>query len=363
MSQLRSIEWDACLLEPRPAPEVVRRYRRETGRPDRTIHYFADSPWLVELLIAFSLGIETRVALDPELADLAGLVVSQDNSCRYCFAAMRAFLRILGMPEQRIARLQQDLLTADFDPRERAALDFARRLSRSNPPPSAADVEALRVAGFSDLEIAELVGVVGLHLFFNRLATLSALPPWGMEEFPDRWHTRLMRPLMALRLRGVRRRAPLEPLRPDEKGGPFGPVVEGLDGLPLARTYRAALEGMWQSPPLSRRTKALVFAVVGRALECPLSEQEGRRLALSEGMRDADFDEVLSHLASPALDPVESIAVPFARETVWYQPARIQKRAREVMAALTREQFTELIAVASLANALCRIAPVLQGRR
>jgi alkylhydroperoxidase family enzyme len=174
---------------------------------------------------------------------------------------------------------------------------------------------------------------------------------------------RLMRPLMALRLRRVRRRAALEPLRQEEKGGPFGPVIEGLDGLPLARIYRAAIQGMWESQALSRRAKALVLAVVGRALECPFSEQEGRRLALSEGLRACDFDDVLAHLASPTLDAVESVAVPFARETVWYQPARIQKRAREVMGALSREQFTELIAVVSLANALCRIGPVLAWLR
>jgi alkylhydroperoxidase family enzyme len=120
---------------------------------------------------------------------------------------------------------------------------------------------------------------------------------------------------------------------------------------------------MRESQALSRRAKALVLAVVGRALECPFSEQEGRRLALSEGLRACDFDDVLAHLASPTLDAVESVAVPFARETVWYQPARIQKRAREVMGALSREQFTELIAVVSLANALCRIGPVLAWLR
>jgi AhpD family alkylhydroperoxidase len=360
---MREIEWDACLLEPRSAPEVERRFRRETGRPDSTIRYFAGIPWLEDAMIALSVEVERRVALAPELADLVGLVVSQDNSCRYCFAATRAFLLVLGMSPDRIARLEQNLLTADLEPRERAALEFARRVSRSNPLPGPADLAALRQHGYSELEISEIAGSVGLHVVFNRMATLSALPPGRMENLPDRWTVRLLRPLVAFSLRKVRRRVPPRPLAPDERKGPFAQVVNGLDGLPLASTLRRTLDGMWASDVLPRRTKALVFAVVGRALGCPLSEGEGRLLAAGEGLDAEPVDEILAHLASPVLDPVEQVAVPFARETVWYQPAQIQRRARQVMEALSRDRFLELISVAALANMVCRLGIVAEARR
>ena len=42
------------------------------------------------------------------------------------------------------AQLEQDLLTSELEPRESAALDFARKLSRSNPPPAKEDLEPLR---------------------------------------------------------------------------------------------------------------------------------------------------------------------------------------------------------------------------
>ena len=360
MTVMREIEWDTCLLEPLEVPELERRARRETGRRDRAIRYFAGSSWVEDALIALSVDLETRVALDAELADLVGLVVSQDNSCRYCFAVMRAFLRGLGMSERRIQHLEQNLLTADFTPRERAALDFARRVSRSNPPPTAADVEALRAHGFAPLEIAELAAVVGMHLFFNRIATLGALPPGPMEAVPDQWWIRLLRPLMAMRLRGIRRRVAPQRLRPEETPGPFAAVVEMLDGLPLARTLRTALDGMWASDVLTPRARALVFAVVGRQLGCSLAEQEGRRLVLAAGLSEPEVDQVLAHLTSPVLDPVERIVVPFARETVWYRPAQIQRRGREVKEALSRECFVELIAVTAIANAVCRLTGVVR---
>jgi uncharacterized peroxidase-related enzyme len=354
-SPIQEVEWEGCLLERRHDPDAERRFRRATGRPLGGGAHLLGVPWIEEALLAFSLDLETRVALDAELADLAGLVVSQDNSCRYCFAAMRAFLRILGMPAEKITRLERDLLTADFSPRDRTALRFARRLSRSDPICGADEMRALREAGFAELEATELAAVAALNLFFNRVSTMVALPPQEMEALPDRWTVRLARPLLRLQMLRVRRRARPAPLRPDERQGPFSAVVTALDGLPLARSLRAALDGMLDSPVLPRRTKLLVVAVVGRTLGCPCSLDESARLLAADGMEREQLDAVLAHLAGPELDPVEQQLVPFARETVWYEPARIQRRGRELLRTLSREQFIELVVVAALANVLCRL--------
>jgi hypothetical protein len=50
--------------------------------------------------------------------------------------------------------------------------------------------------------------------------------------------------------------------------------------------------------------------------------------------------------------------VPFARETVWYEPAVIQRRARALRDGLDSAQLLEAIGVAALANGLCRMAAV-----
>lgn len=46
----------------------------------------------------------------------------------------------------------------------------------------------------------------------------------------------------------------------------------------------------------------------------------------------------------------------FARETTWYQPASIQRRAREVHEQLGPAAFLELVGITSLANAIARLA-------
>lgn len=362
MTRMSEIEWEPCFIEPRKDPEFERRYFRQTGRPGFVMRPFLPNPWLEGMIINFSVEGQRQVAIDSDLAELVAMVVSQDNSCRFCFAATRMYLRLLGMPQERITRIEHDLLTGDFDKSELAALEFARRVSQSNPLPTRSDVDTLRAEAYDDLQIAEIAGVIGLTIFFNRLSTLAALPVQRIEKIPDHWGMKLLRPLIARRVRGRYRKLAPSYLGPDAKNGAFSHVVVGLDGLEVAGVLRNAIDGMWESPVLSKRCKALVVAVVARALGCPVSEEESARLLLAEGIGPEQRVQILDHLAAPILDPVERIVVPFARETVWYQPVQIQRRGREVMEALSREQFIELVGVAALANGLCRLGFLAQMR-
>ncbi len=359
MALVRELEWEACLLEPRPDPEVVKKLKQTHHRVSPGYAFFTDCPWAPEVNHRLNAAMFTRVFVDHDLADLAGLVVSQDNSCRFCFAAQNVLLRGLGMPKARIAQLEQDFRTADFSPHERAGLEFARRVSRSNPLPGEPELQMLRDAGFEELEIKELALVVALMILFNRSSTLAALKPQSWEALPERWYARVMFPLIRPYLRRIRHDGQLQPLTEAQKQGPFSQVVCALDGLPGAHELRAALDAMWDSKILSRRAKAYVFAVVARALGCDLSDREAVRLLLAEGEPESQISEVLAHLGSPKLDDVERVIVPFARETVWYEAAPLQRRARQVRDALSNAQFIEFIMVAGLANAVCRLGIVV----
>jgi AhpD family alkylhydroperoxidase len=310
------------------------------------------------VFISLSGQLNHQIRIDSNLADLVGLVVSQDNSCRFCFGVMRALLRTLGLPESRIRELELDLHTAEFDAKERAALDFARKLSRSNPLTTPEDLKALRALGFEKIEVMELAAVTAMHLFFNRACTFTALPPQLMEEAPDRWYMRLFGPLMKLRIRKSRTRGKPVWLEPGQADGPYAAIVSALDGLPIAAELRRLIDVIWMPEGLKPRTVGLIFAVVARALGCSNSEEEAVRLVLREGMSREAIEETLTHLASSELDDAERIVVPFARDTVWYRPAQIQRKGREALRELSREQFLEFVVVASLANSICRLAVV-----
>jgi AhpD family alkylhydroperoxidase len=355
VTTIEETEWEECILEPKRNPEVERFLRKNLGASPPGMQGLAECPWILQFFIGFNFRRALLVHTSFELADLIGLVVSQDNSCRYCFAEQRFLLRATGMSEVRIRRLEQDLLTAELNERDMLALEFARRLSRSNPLPGAGDWKPLLDAGFSEDAVKELCVVAAVNAAANRIVTLPALPPQAVERYPDRWLTKLLRPLIRRVLLSRRTKGRPESLDAASKFGPFSNLILGLDGLPMARALRGIVDEAWSSPILAPRTKALVVAVVARGIGAVASETEARRLLAEEGMESAELDEILAHLASPKLDRLEALCVPFARETIRYRPAQIQRRAKEVREQLSGPQFLELVGIAALANMLCRL--------
>lgn len=357
---LSGVAWEPCILERRPDAEITRYFRKHGGLVPPHLHYFTPCPWLARQFVYWA-----RIplfALEPALVEMMSLVVAQDNSCRYCFAATRTMLRALGFGNDTIRVLEQDLITADLPARTRGALDFARRLSRANPLPGPDALAQLSGHGFDHDATREIVYLTGLYVLGNRIITLAAVPPDDMERLSEQRWIALLQPLASFMIRRNRRRARATPLPPAMHEGPFGHVVRAFDGHPLGPRLWTQIDEAWRSEILPRRTKALITAVVGHALGCPRAVTEARRLLTADDSV-LDMDGVLAHLASPDLTPAEAVIVPFARETVHYSPAQIQRRARVVHEALGTAAFLETIGIAALANALCRMTAVLAAPR
>jgi alkylhydroperoxidase family enzyme len=202
--------------------------------------------------------------------------------------------------------------------------------------------------------VKEVAFLATSYVFFNRVSTLPALPP-EQVDLAGRWYVRLLRPLIAKRV-GRRRAAAGEFLRPEQREGPFAEFVNALDGLPAAPRLRAVIDGALGPTALSTRLKALVFAVVARGIACAPAEREAVRLLVAAGMSPDQVEHTLAHLSGSELDPLEQSAVALARESIWYQPAHLQRLARSIRPHFTRAQFAELIGITALANAVCRLA-------
>jgi alkylhydroperoxidase family enzyme len=354
VTTLTDIEWEAPILAPTRDRELEGYVRSALGSVPPLVTYFYTSPWIVRSMVTFDPSQVGLMHVDGDLARLVELVVSQDNACRYCYAATRAMLKIFGFPEARIRKVEHDLQSAQLSPTVTAALEFARRVSRANPLPMAADAQRLRDVGYSDGAIRELVFLAAGTVFFNRLATLPAVPTESVERMDRSRVFALLGPIIARFLTFKARKARRPQMQ--QHTGPYAYLIESFNGLPLAGALSTALCEAWDSPVLPRRTKAFAFAVVARGLGCPLSEREAARLLTAEGVAPGEIDATLAHLASPVLDPIEAAVVPFARETIWYRPVQIQRRARALRDQLTREQFLELIGITALANAVCRMS-------
>ncbi|MBW2271409.1 MAG: hypothetical protein JRH16_22885 [Deltaproteobacteria bacterium] len=358
MTILRDVEWEEPLVETQQNPELERWLKRRVGSVPPSMRYFLGCPPLLHMEI--DLEFAPLLHVDSELRGLVALVVSQDSSCRFCYAMTRVILSVIGMPHDQVLKLENALQAAAEDPQIQPALEFARRISRSNPPPSAVEKQALREAGYEDAAIKELAFAASAVVLANRIATLPALPPQHSERLADSWWVRRLRPLLAWRLRPLLERIPGPALLEDgHERGPYAYIVQALYGLPVARALRSALDELWTAPHTTPRTKALVFAVVARGLGSVRAEAEALRLVAEEGLAAEAAGRILADLAGPELDPIEAAVVPYARATIWYEPASIQRRGRTLLEQLTSEQFLEVVAIASLANMIARLDAVL----
>src|SRR5262245_53804048 len=107
------MEWGQCWLEPAsPDSALAAEVKKAMGGiVPRWAHLLSPAPWVVR---AFARTHATRYAhMPPELTGLIGLVVSQDNSCRYCYGATRTILKIVGYHEESIDHLEDEVHLAE----------------------------------------------------------------------------------------------------------------------------------------------------------------------------------------------------------------------------------------------------------
>lgn len=111
--------------------------------------------------------------LGAKLGEQVAVAVADRNNCHYCLAAHTGLGRKAGASAQEMADAQAG---RSSDPRTAAALAFAIALVDKRAGVEAAEVEALREAGFDDGEIVELIAHVALNLFTNYVNVALDVP-------------------------------------------------------------------------------------------------------------------------------------------------------------------------------------------
>ena len=357
-NSLAQLPWEACLIEPHKDRAVEAFARRTQGVPSPTVAYFATVPWLARATCELHPRYGLLVHLDPVVADLVSMAVTQENSCRFCYTAVRAMLWSQGMDTARIDRIEEELARGDLPERTLACVLFGRAQSRSGPGAAHGACEALRRAGVSDDEVKEIAYAVAVTDFMNRVHTIPAIPTRHFERLPEQWLMRLMRPLVGRLMRGRESRGTRTSM-PAVTAPPYHDLVAAYAGSPIGAALQRTLDAMWASTVLTRRCKLLMLAVIAHGLSCEACALRLGPALEAEGLAADAVERILTHLDAPELDPTERLLVPFARETIWYEPQRIQRQARAVRERLPEPQFVEAIGVAGLGNGLCRMAAIL----
>ena len=101
-----------------------------------------------------------------------GVLVSNVNQCAYCvehhFAGLRRLLNDDGRASSIRKALEARSFAKVFDAKERCALAYALKLTEAAHTVGAADIEAMRGAGFDDGQILEINQVVAYFAYANR---------------------------------------------------------------------------------------------------------------------------------------------------------------------------------------------------
>lgn len=106
--------------------------------------------------------------LSPKVKQTIAVLVSKDNGCAYCVAAHTGALRAIGISEEEIYRIEQNIGKADFSTKEKALIDFARKANTAPLRVEDAEFAALRNVSATDGEIVEALGVMELFTAFNK---------------------------------------------------------------------------------------------------------------------------------------------------------------------------------------------------
>jgi uncharacterized peroxidase-related enzyme len=131
-----------------------------------------NSPAVLEGYLGLS-GALSHGLLDAKTREQLALVTAQENHCDYCLSAHSAIGKMVGLTPEQIGEARSG---HGQDARATAALRFARRVLETRGEISDEDVAAVRVAGFSDGEVAEIIAHVALNVltnYFNNAAQVE----------------------------------------------------------------------------------------------------------------------------------------------------------------------------------------------
>jgi uncharacterized peroxidase-related enzyme len=114
-----------------------------------------------------------RMHLDRRITERISLTVQEWLGCDYCIAAHTRAARELGLDDTDIALARQGTAT---DPKMAAIVAFGQQVIAAPAEVTDEQVDELRELGYSDEQIAEVVGLVSLQLLtgaFNLVAGIE----------------------------------------------------------------------------------------------------------------------------------------------------------------------------------------------
>ncbi|MCK7614689.1 carboxymuconolactone decarboxylase family protein [Roseibium sediminicola] len=154
---------DAAPTASRPLLEGV---NKMLGSVPNLFRLTANSPATLEGYLGLN-GALSKGSLAPQTRERIALAVAEINGCDYCLSAHTYLAKNLAKLDD--AEIAANRNGTSSDPKADAAVRFAVKLVEARGRVSAADVSEVKVAGYSEAEIVEIVAHVALNTLTNYL--------------------------------------------------------------------------------------------------------------------------------------------------------------------------------------------------
>lgn len=147
---------------PAASQPLLQAVKKQLGVVPNLFRVVGNSPAALEGYLGLN-GALGKGKIDVKTRERIALAVAEFNGCGYCLAA-HSYLA------KNLAKLDDTEIAANRgggsnDPKADAAVAFATKIVRDRGHVAAADLEAVRAAGYGDAEIIEIV----LHVALNTL--------------------------------------------------------------------------------------------------------------------------------------------------------------------------------------------------
>ena len=115
--------------------------------------------------------------LDKLEREMIAVAVSSVNHCYYCLTAHGAAVRQLSGNPSLGEQMVMNYRTAELEPKQRAMLDFAWKLTKQPEVIDEPDRQALRDTGWSDRDIWDIAAVASFFNMSNRVSAATDKQP------------------------------------------------------------------------------------------------------------------------------------------------------------------------------------------
>ena len=149
---------------PASAQPLLQAVKKQLGVVPNLFRLVSNSPAALEGYLGLS-GALAKGSLPAPTRERIALAVAEINGCNYCLSAHTYLAKNLAKLDD--AEIAANRNGASNDPKADAAVRFAAKVARERGHVSEDDVRAVKLAGYDDAQVIEIVLHVALNTWTN----------------------------------------------------------------------------------------------------------------------------------------------------------------------------------------------------